>query len=259
MIPALSTFSLQGNPPLLPTTVSGGHFRLAEHHHLIEWLPGPAAYSFTQSGAGDDSIERPNPFTHVVLGDTPKDLHATVEGVAKVKHSRNLVVSRGVHNKRLGSRSKPKFADCLSYQKTLIKMAAEDAKKLLAEAVTVSERIMTQRSSEGEDNYKLWLGRYSQQRADKIWYRLEKLRTNIAFLGFTYDCNCDEAFPSEISELTLQLWDRCSVTDKSLVQSPTAVESGSADPSGTSGQMKNRLDLSAWPASSHCSWISNSA
>ena len=180
-----------------------GHFWLTEHH-LIDWLPGPATYSFTQSGAGDDSIERPNSPTRVGVDDTPKKLRATVEGVAKAKRSRNLIVSRHVHNKRFRSRSKPKFADCLSYQKTLIKMAAEDAQGLLVEAIAESERVKRLGFRAHGGYYKIWFGEYSEAVANTVWSTLEEIKTNLPFLGFTYDCNCNEAFPSEISELTLQ-------------------------------------------------------
>ena len=207
----------------------------------------------------DDSIERSNRFTHVGAHGTPKDLHATVEGVAKLKHSRNLVVSRGAYNERLGSRSKPKFADCRSYQKTMIKMAAEEAQRLLVEAIAGSEEVKRLGSPAHGGYYEIWFGEYSEIVADTIWFTLEGIITNLPFLGFTYDCNCNEVVPSEISEFTLQLCVRRSVTDESLAQSSTAVESGSADPSGTSCQMKNRLNLSAWPASASSSVISHSA
>ena len=97
----------------------------------------------------------------------------------------------------------------------------------------------------------MWFGEYSRDRAYTIWSKLRSIQLNLPFLGFTYDCNCKEAFPSEISKYTLQLWDRHSVADKSLAQSPTAIESGSVDPSGTSNQMNNRLNLSAWPAGAY--------
>ena len=103
--------------------------------------------------------------------------------------------------------------------------------------------------SDGEDNYELWLGEYSQSRAHKIWSTLRKIRKKLSFSEFTYDCNCIEGFPAEISKYILQLWDRRSVTHKYLAQSPTNLESGSADPSGISCQLKKWLNLSVWPAS----------
>ena len=208
MIQALLPFSLQTNLSGSLVIVSSGHLRLTEYH-LIEWLLVPSTYSFAQSEAGDDSIEPSNLFAYIDADETPKDLHATVEGIAKAKHSHNLAASRNPHDKRIGWRpggsdSKPSFKHCSGERRDIIKWAAEDAQVALDRAIAVSERIVEEGPSADRGYYRTWFGTYSEARAHTVWSKLRRIKPNLSFLGFTYDCKCNEALPSDIGKHTLQ-------------------------------------------------------
>ena len=167
-------------------------------------------------------------------------MHATVEGVAKVKLSGDLVTRRQVHDKRFGSGSKPKFAHCSPVKKQMIKEAVKDAQGALEEAIAQID------SEDHGTSFTTWFGRVPDL-SYIVRKNLEGFKILLDFSGYTFDCNCGDNFPSEISKFTLQLRDRRSVTDKSLNQSPTTKKSGSANHSGNSCRVPNRLKSSAWP------------
>ena len=58
------------------------------------------AYDFTHFGVGNYSIEPSNFFAYVGGDGTPKDLYATVEGVAKIRLFGDLAVSWHFHDIR---------------------------------------------------------------------------------------------------------------------------------------------------------------
>ena len=245
MIPALSPFTHQTIPPasLMIRIVSGGHFQLAEHN-LIEWLPVPTPYSFTRFGAKDDSIEPPNLFTYIGADDTPKGLHATVEGVSKVKLSGGRVVPR-----HLPFRSNdPKFPRCEHWQKLLILDAIDNAKRILIRAVRDIDWAIAA-NHVARTNFVTWFGRYSRDNANQVRRNLVGFGRDLDFWRYDIKCGYPNTVPSEICKYTLQLRDRRSVTDKPLDQSPTKGKSGSPNPSGGSWGGADRFSFSAWPLS----------
>ena len=179
MIPALSPFAHQANliPPASPVIVRGGHLRLAEHHLIIEWFLVPTTYSFTQFGAGDDSIEQPNLFTYIGVDDIPKDLHATVEGVSKVKLSGGRVVPRHLPF----SSNEPKFSRCRSKDKQEVQNAIREAQRLVDRAIA---------EVEGSDhtNFVTWFGGYSDYMANRVKENLIGLKAHLNFSGYTIKC-----------------------------------------------------------------------
>lgn len=129
-------------------------------------------------------------------------MHATVGSIAKVKPSGDLVVPRQTHNKRIGwwpggSNSGPNFAHCSDEQKTIIQQATADAQRPLANAIAESKKLEEGPSAD-LGNYETWFGEYSKNRAYTVRRKLEGIGINLPFSGFTYDCNCNEVFPSEI-------------------------------------------------------------
>ena len=96
-----------------------------------------AAYNFTRSGAGDYSIEPLNLFTYVDGDGALKDLYATVEGVAEVKLSGILAVSRrGDDPVPLPPTPKvPKFQDCTVAQEVALTALALEAEEWVASAI----------------------------------------------------------------------------------------------------------------------------
>ena len=221
MVPALSPFAHQANPSASLMIVSWGHFRLAEHH-LIEWLPVPTTYSFTQSGAGDESIEPPNLSTYIDADDTPKDLQATVEGISKAKHSGNLVVPRHI---RLGS-NRPRFQRCSATNVERIEDALRDAHGLVDRAIAEIER------GGPQPNFETWFGGYSDYMADKVLRNLDGFKIHLDFSGYIIKCGYQGTTPTEIRKYPLQPQGRHSATDKSLDQSVRRKNSRSANPSG---------------------------
>ena len=178
------------------------------------------------------------------------------------------VVSLHVHDKRISwipgkSKSKPtsvapppglpkpepSFVSCSDEQKQMVEMATAYAKKYVGIAVLESEKIWALGPYIDRGGfYKTWFGEYSKDNAEKVMNTLRGMEKNFPFMGFDYDCSCDEMVAFEVGRCTLQLWDPLSVTDKFLVQPPRAVKSGSADASGASTKTTNRFDLSVWLA-----------
>ena len=130
----------------------------------------------------------------------------------------------------------------------MIKLSGRVAWESLTKAITEIQR--TRSDSSHRDHYEVWFGTYAESRGHTVQHNLGQMMDKFSFWGFTFDCDCNEEFPSELRKYTLQLWDCRSVTDKSLDQSPAAEKSGSVSPSGASRKMSKRLNFSAWPASS---------
>ena len=183
------------------------------------------------------------------------DLHATIEGIANVKLSDNLVVSRHVHDKRISwrpgsgssSSSKPRFKRCSSLEKTVLGFASEHAQKLLAEAIS---SLMPDKSrSSYEAKFELWFGGYSESKGHTVRNNLGRISSFFPFSAFTFGCDCHEHTSPIKRRRTLQWWDCRSVTDRSLNQ-PRATLSSSATPSGALRELSKRVHLSALPAGS---------
>jgi len=84
--------------------------------------PVSATYNFTLSGTGNYSIEPLSLFTYLDVNGTLKDLHATVEDIAEVTLSGNLIVSRAL-DRRGGE-----FRACSPEQAAVITLAIDGAR-----------------------------------------------------------------------------------------------------------------------------------
>ena len=141
--------------------------------------PVPAAYSFTQSGRRDYFIEPSNLFTYIDADGTPKDLYATVEGIAKVKLSGHPAISRHVHDKRIKSKLE---VDCKFKQQQIVERAIRRAQDVATAAYS------SLKSKTVPDAYKTWFGAYDSKRKRQV-------RANFGEVGdilqkFTYQCGC---------------------------------------------------------------------
>ena len=166
-------------------TVRDGQFWLAGHH-LIVWLPVPAAYGFTQSDTGDYAIEPSNLFTCINADGTPKDTRVTVEGIAKVKLSGNPAASRRVHEKRIKSKPRPKLkVHCEFKEQQIVEMAVWRALDAAAAAYSSLKPEKTPNA------YKTWFGAYDSNRKQKVTANFKEMRDILP--KFTYQCGCDGA------------------------------------------------------------------
>ena len=206
MIPVFSPFSLRELPSLSLMTVSGSSFLAS--YNLTEQPPVSAAYDFTRSGAGDYSIEPSNLFTYVDTDGTPKDLHATVEDIVKVKLSGDLAVPRRVHNKR-------DFYGCSTEEQKILDIAIRVAEPQVEATLTYLKRM---RGS--TERYETWFGKYDEGRKDAVRTVFQRISDNTAFAALTYDCTCPKPKkPTTVAYVCtyiFQPWDHYPVTDKSL-------------------------------------------
>ena len=186
----------------------------------MEWLPAPAADRFTQSGTGDYPIEPPNPFTYVDADDTPKDLYATAEGIAKVKLPGSLAVPRSIHDKRvlLG----PKIQECAKSDKVDIRAAIREAEEDLASAYSSVRNLKLGDAGLDTDLFERWFGTYTDGGRSTVKGILSSMKRTVRFSSYTIRCEPmpDVGYPAEICNYTLQPWDCYSVTDTSLDQTP---------------------------------------
>ena len=152
-----------------------GHRRLARRR-LIERPSVSATYDFSRAGTGDYSIDPSNLFTHIDSDGTPKALHATVEGIAKVKLSGDLTVSRHAHDKRILSNG----------------CSAEEEKKLHDAAVAagylINKSLYYLNKSSGKARYKAWFGRPDRTRKDHVKSVFTNMREKANILKVTYEC-----------------------------------------------------------------------
>ena len=177
-----------------------------------EHLPVPATYGFTQPRAGDDSIGPSNPFIYVGVEDTPKDLDATVEGIANDELSRNLFVPRHVHDKRARGRTEelssgsPRIQGCSDLQEQAIKSFIGLSQELLKYGISALRTPGS--SSESRANFVLWFGEYSESRSHTVLNNLGRISGHLSFSGFTIQCGgCNEelGYPARLGKHTLQL------------------------------------------------------
>ena len=150
-------------------------------------------YNFTRSGAGAYSIEPSTLFTYVDADGTPKDFHATVEDVAKVKLSGNLAVSR-VRDKRAT------LTNCKWLEQVLLENAIESAQTYAEEAYTYV-RGMSRDSS----RYRTWFGTYTPIGQIIVESHFQEINSH-QFSSFTYDCSCSN--PSSAAYVCAHVFDR---------------------------------------------------
>lgn len=143
----------------------------------INRFPVFAAYNFTQSGAGNYSIEPSNLFTYVDADGTPKNFHADLEGTIEVNLSGTLAVSR-VHDKRAS------FVSCSSTRKSQLNSAASSAQNYASKAYSYLKSI-----SKSTRRYKTWFGTYTSSRKSTVQSHF-RLISSRKYSSFTYDCSC---------------------------------------------------------------------
>ena len=219
MTPMILPLSVLGAPPSSLTTVSEfsplNCFQLAGHH-LIERLPVSPAYDdFAHSDTGDHPIEPSNSPAHV--NGTPKHLYATVDGVAKVKLSGDLAVSRLVHAKR-----DDKFPGCTRREKGWIRAAGSVAHILITEAYEYVKHIPDVPAPENlPARYITWFGPYRFGRRLVVQGSLGLMSAEDQFTRLTYHClrACrDKRWGAYVSAYTFQRRDCYSVADRPLNQ-----------------------------------------
>jgi len=134
-------------------------------------------YNFTRSGAGAYSIEPSTLFTYVDADGTPKDIHATVEDVAKVKLSGNLAVSR-VRDKRAT------LTNCKWLERVLLDDAIESAQTYASKTYSYIWGM-----SRDSRRYRTWFGNYNAINRIVVESHFQKINSH-KFSDFTYDCSC---------------------------------------------------------------------
>jgi len=160
-----------------------------------------AAYNFTQSGAGDYSIEPSNLFTYIDSNGTVNDIYATVQDVAKFKLSGNLAVSR-VLDKRVS------YVSCTSTERTILHNAAASAQTYASKAYSYVKSI-----SSGTRRYRTWFGIYTTARHTTVQGHF-RLISSREFSSFTYDCTCSRSdWYAYVCAYIVQLWYDRSVAD----------------------------------------------
>ena len=139
----------------------------------------------TQSGAGEYSTEPPKPSTHANGDGTPKDLHATVEGIAKLSGDPRIAqaISRYTHDKRAAS----KPHGCSAGRQQALFHAADMAETLATGAYQYLWVI-----SDATPRYTKWFGRYDPSRKAAIQSVFQRVSQGNQFVGAYYSCVCDE-------------------------------------------------------------------
>ena len=201
----------------------------------MEWLPVPAADSFIQSGSGDHSIEPANHFTYVDADDAPEDLHATVEGIAKVKLSGPPAAPRHVHDKRL---HRPLYdGECTREERKKMELAIISARRDLNRGWNNIHKLKESDNDWWAELYKRWFGPFTKRRHKVATTMILYIERKVRFRDFSILCRTGEraTVPAKLSNYTLQLWDCYSVTDTPLDQSsrPECYNSWSTEGSGT--------------------------
>jgi len=170
--------------------------------------PVSAAYNFTLSGVGNYSIKPSNLFTHVDVDGSPKDLYATVEDIAEVRLSGNLIASR-VLNRRTGV-----VSGCTEDQSSEIHSAIYEADFLITGAIRFLDNM---NQNNPPSRWTTWFG--VLQPCRKIFVRnVFTLMEQFGLINFNYDCGCNRPdLTSYLRAYIFQSWDYCySVTDRSL-------------------------------------------
>ena len=188
IIPALLPFSLPAIPSSSLVIVSWPRSSLT-HRASSHGFSVSAIYGLTRSSTGDYySIEPSNKFTYVDADGRPKDLYATVEGIAKVKLPGDLATSRRIHNKRDNS-----YIDCSPVQQEEIVMAGGSAQMIVEEAYTYMSHVTF-----GSERYEKWFGPYEDHNRDIILETFQNIWQNTDFLSYTYDCSTCEKTKNHI-------------------------------------------------------------
>ena len=140
-----------------------------------------SAYDFTHSGAGDYSFEPSNLFAYIDGDGTPKELPATVEGIAKVNLSGDLAVSPPAAEKP------PTFANCTKTQQAKLRAAGEAAHPLIVEAYNY---LLTMRGR--AERYTNWFGPHDLDRWKVVEKTLRQMSASDQFTRLKYICgtNC---------------------------------------------------------------------
>ena len=172
--------------------------------------PVSAAYNFTLSGAGNYSIKPSSLFTYIDVNGTLKDLHATVEDVAEVTLSGNLIVSRALDRRDLT------ILDCTDMQTLGLRDALRGASRVLKGTIA----FLTSMNKETLPfRWTTWFGYTDECRMEYVRRVYYSVGANL--LKFTYQCSPCENYPyiTHVCAYIFQSWDYCyPVTDRSLDQ-----------------------------------------
>ena len=165
--------------------------------------PVSATYNFTLSGTGNYSIEPSSHFTYLDVNGTLKDLHATVEDIAEVRLSGNLIVSRAFDRRAL--------RDCTSIDLIYFAHAIEEARARITDAIAfISQMIDT--GGDPPPRWKTWFG---PRRAHCDAGRVRDVFNNMIEHGLNnldYRCGRCDATPLLTAFLRahiFQSWDCC--------------------------------------------------
>jgi len=171
--------------------------------------PVSAAYNFTISGAGNYSIEPSSLFTYVDPDGTLKVLHATVEDIAEVRLSGNLIVSRAFDRRAL--------RDCTFSQRVAIVAAYAEAVIRIHNAI---DFLTAMSLINPPPRWTTWFGPLNGCKRDHVRNVFQLML--IRGIGFDYNCNQCIGYPqatSYVRAYIFQSWDYCySVNDRSLDQ-----------------------------------------
>ena len=154
-------------------------FRLAGHH-LTGRSPVSPAYEFSYSGVGDYSIEPSNFFAYVDGDGTPKDLCATVEGIAKLRLSGDLAVSPHIHDKRQGS-----FLGCEKRERAVLRARRDSAHTAIVNAYGYTRLIPWDLTTA---RLFTWFGDYSHRRRLVVEHTLWRMSARDQFTRLNYHC-----------------------------------------------------------------------
>ena len=141
--------------------------------------PVSVMYDFTRSGAGGYFIKPSNLFTYVDVGGTLKNLRAAIEGVAEVKLSGDLAVSRRAYGRREGMM----FTNCTLGEAEAISDAATEADLSVHNAYFYLRSI-----SSATLRYTGWFGPWDQLRAEHVRTVFAAMLQN-GFQRFHYYCH----------------------------------------------------------------------
>ena len=189
-----------------------GHLRLGRRR-LIESLSVSAAHDFSRAGTGNYSVDPSNLFAYIDSDGTPKDMYATVEGIAKVKLSGDLAISRDVHDKR-----EIIYSGCSDKEKETIHEAAVIADYHINKALYYLDHKST------KTLYEAWFGASSRKHKDRVRKTYEEMRTKANLLQLTYQCGICTDRTAPAAHCTRIFPRACySVTDTSLDQTLTSL------------------------------------
>ena len=147
-----------------------------DRRRLIKSLSASAAYDLSRAGTGNYSVDPSNLFTYINSDGTPKDLHATVEGITRVKHFGDVAISGRVYDKRIA------YKGCSPKQEETIQKAAGVAKYLVDKALYYFDK------KSGKALYKVWFDASGRTHKTAVKGVLGDIREQANFPELTYDC-----------------------------------------------------------------------